>query len=111
MALDVAAPRSERPLALARPLALPARLALPLIVCASFAARFAAALAHSTPLYFPDEYIYGALARSLATSGRLAIRGTSAHFPALLEPLLAAPFWLAGDPVTIESVQVSGGGS
>ena len=99
MALDVAAPRAERPLALVRPLALSARLALPLLVCVSFAVRLAAALAHATPLYFPDEYIYGSLARSLATSGRLAIRGTSAHFPALLEPLLAAPFWLTGDPM------------
>ncbi|HUH15224.1 MAG TPA: glycosyltransferase family 39 protein, partial [Gaiellaceae bacterium] len=26
------------------------------------------------------------------------VRGEPAHFPALLEPILAAPFWLAGDP-------------
>ena len=56
-------------------------------------------LAHATPLYFPDEYIYGTLARSLAESGKLAIRGQPAHFPALLEPLLAAPFWLLHDPM------------
>ena len=47
---------------------------------------------HSTSRYFPDEYIYTALSRSIA-HGSLTIRGQSAHFPALLEPLLAAPLW------------------
>ena len=64
----------------------------------SFGLRFAAALVHTTPLYFPDEYIYGSIARSLAETGRPLIRGHSAHFPAMLEPLLAAPFWLSHDP-------------
>jgi hypothetical protein len=68
------------------------------IVAVSFVLRFAAALVHTTPLYFPDEYIYSAIARSLAESGRPLIRGHSAHFPAMLEPLLAAPFWLTHDP-------------
>jgi hypothetical protein len=100
VALDVAAPSAERrSFGAVRVGAVPAWVGLPGIVLASFLLRLAAAFAHSTPLYFPDEYIYGGLARSLATSGRLAIRGTSAHFPALLEPLLAAPFWLFGDPV------------
>ena len=100
MALDVAAPVAERPaLAAARVAAIPARIGLPAIVLTSFALRLAAAFTHATPLYFPDEYIYGALGRSLAASGRLAIRGSSAHFPALLEPLLTAPFWLFGDPL------------
>jgi len=100
VALDVAAPAAERPtLAAARVAAVPVRLALPAIVAASFLLRLAAAFAHATPLYFPDEYIYGTLARSVAASGRLEIRGTPAHFPALLEPILAAPFWLFGDPV------------
>ena len=100
MAVDLAAPAAERTASLpfARLAAVPARLALTGIVGASFAIRLLAALAHATPLYFPDEYIYGTLARSVATSGRLAIRGTPAHFPALLEPLLAAPFWLTGNP-------------
>ena len=90
----------DRPtLAHARVGAISARVGLPAIVLTSFLLRLVAAVAHSTPLYFPDEYIYGGLARSLATSGRLAIRGTAAHFPALLEPLLASPFWLFGDPV------------
>ena len=100
MALDVAAPVAERPaLAAVRVAAIPARIGLPAIVLTSFVLRLAAAFAHATPLYFPDEYIYGGLARSLATSGRLAIRGSAAHFPALLEPLLTAPFWLLGDPL------------
>jgi len=67
-------------------------------VAASFALRFVASLWHTTPLYFPDEYIYSGIARSLAGSGRPLIRGSSAHFPAMLEPLLAAPFWLTHDP-------------
>src|SRR5207237_675777 len=80
MAIDAAT--TTRPvLQLARVRALPLRLALPLLVGASFAFRLAAALAHATPLYFPDEYIYGALARSIATTGRPAVRGASAHFP------------------------------
>jgi hypothetical protein len=66
------------------------------MIAASVAARVAAAIPHSTPSYFPDEYIYAALARSLA-HGHLTIRGTSAHFPALLEPLLAAPLTLVGN--------------
>ena len=67
---------------------------LGLIVVVSFAARLVAALAHSTPRYFPDEYIYSALARSIG-QGSLSIRGNPSNFPALLEPLLSAPFWLS----------------
>ena len=95
MAVDVSLPRTD---ALARTAAIPARLVLAGIVAVSFAVRFAAALVHTTPLYFPDEYIYSGIARSLAENGRPLIRGHSAHFPAMLEPLLAAPFWLSHDP-------------
>jgi hypothetical protein len=84
--------------AFARVAALPARLVLAGIVAASFAVRFVMALGHSTPLYFPDEYIYSAISRSLAEHGRPLIRGQAAHFPAMIEPLLAAPFWLTHDP-------------
>lgn len=83
--------------ALARLSAIPARWALAGIVSVSFAARTLLALAHATPTYLPDEYIYSELARSFATSGRPLIRGELVSFPALLEPLLAAPLWLAGD--------------
>ncbi len=101
MAIDVSVPRSETarlPLGLGRLAAVPAWIGLAGIVGASFMLRLVAALGHATPLYFPDEYIYSAIARSLAEHGRPLIRGASAHFPALLEPLLAAPFWLPGDP-------------
>jgi len=84
--------------AFARVVAVPARLVLAGIVAASFAVRFVMALGHTTPLYFPDEYIYSAIARSLAEHGRPMIRGNAAHFPAMIEPLLAAPFWLTHDP-------------
>lgn len=71
-----------------------------LIVSISSVARLAAAWRHTSPRTFPDEYIYAALARSLAAGDGLVIRGSSARFPALLEPLLAAPFWLIGDTTT-----------
>jgi hypothetical protein len=87
------------PLGLDRVAAVPGAVVLTLVVGASFVIRFAAALAHATPLYFPDEYIYGTIARSLGEHGRPLIRGGSAHFPAMLEPLAAAPFWLFHDPL------------
>ena len=59
--------------------------------------RFLLALSHPTPLFFADEYIYSTLAHELATTGRPTIRGDAASFPALLEPILTAPFWLFGD--------------
>ena len=46
----------------------------------------------------PDEYIYASISRSLAEHGRPLIRSAPAHFPAVLEPLAAAPFWLFHDP-------------
>jgi hypothetical protein len=63
------------------------------LVAASALIRSVVAVAHVAPGYFPDEYIYASLSRSLASQGRPLIRGGAAHFPALLEPLLAAPFW------------------
>ncbi|MGH3004023.1 MAG: hypothetical protein ACRDM1_15400 [Gaiellaceae bacterium] len=63
------------------------------IVALSFVLRALAAAASPTPTYFPDEYIYSSLGRSLGTHGAPSIRGHGAHFPALLEPLLAAPLW------------------
>jgi hypothetical protein len=95
VAVDVPVPRL---VAFARVAAVPARLVLAGIVAASFAVRFVMALGHSTPVYFPDEYIYSSISRSLAEHGRPLIRGQAAHFPAMIEPLLAAPFWLTHDP-------------
>jgi hypothetical protein len=101
VATDVAVSRTDataRPQPITRLLALPASLVLGLMVGASAVARFLLALPHTTPLYFADEYIYSTLAYELATTGRPTIRGDAASFPALLEPILTAPFWLAGDP-------------
>ncbi|MDX6483150.1 MAG: Dolichyl-phosphate-mannose-protein mannosyltransferase, partial [Gaiellaceae bacterium] len=100
MALDFAAREAARPqeLALLRLAAVPARFVLAGIVATSLCARFLLALAHATPLYLPDEYIYSSLARGIAETGRPVIRGSSPHFPALLEPILASPFWIFGDP-------------
>jgi hypothetical protein len=99
--LDVAVSRAgapARPQPLARLLAVPAAVVLAVLVGASAIVRFLLALPHTTPLYFADEYIYSTLAYELATRGRPTIRGDAANFPALLEPILTAPFWLAGDP-------------
>ena len=70
MAVDLSFPRPE---GLARAAAVPARLLLAGIVAVSFGLRFVAALVHTTPLYFPDEYIYGTIARSLAENGRAIV--------------------------------------
>jgi hypothetical protein len=79
-------------------LAVPARLVLAGIVGLSFAVRCVAAIAHVTPYYFPDEYLYAALARGFANGDGPVVRGAVVHVPALLEPLLTAPFWLSNDP-------------
>jgi hypothetical protein len=70
------------------------------IVAASVVARVLTGWLRASPVYFPDEYIYSELARSLAEHGRPLVRGAEAHFPALLQPLLTAPAWLAGDVET-----------
>jgi hypothetical protein len=71
------------------------RLRLGSLVVGSLVVRVLASLGHSTPRYFPDEYIYATLGRSIGTHRDLSIRGGPAHFPALLEPLVAAPLWAA----------------
>jgi len=70
------------------------------LILGSIVARSLAVIAHPTIGYLPDEYTYAAISRSLATHGRPLIRGASAHFPALLEPLLAAPLWAIGSTET-----------
>ncbi|HEU5371789.1 MAG TPA: hypothetical protein VFU51_05315 [Gaiellaceae bacterium] len=47
---------------------------------------------HTGPRYFPDEYIYAALSRSLA-HGDFAVRDHRATFYAILQPLVATPLW------------------
>jgi hypothetical protein len=50
------------------------------------------AVKHTAARFFPDEYTYASLGRSIG-EGHYAIRGATAHFPAFLEPLLTAPAW------------------
>jgi hypothetical protein len=100
VAVDVAAPHAETevapaPFAVRRTAAVPTWVWLAGIVVASFGGRLLAALGRVTPYYLPDEYIYPSLARGFAEHGRPVIRGAGVHFPALLEPILTAPVWLA----------------
>ena len=67
---------------------------------ASFLFRLVIGWLRATPTFFADEYIYAELGRSLAETGRPLIRGASASFPALLQPLLTAPAWLVDDVET-----------
>ncbi|MDX6455553.1 MAG: hypothetical protein QOD48_1660, partial [Gaiellaceae bacterium] len=62
----------------------------------AFGVRVALAWFHLTPLYFPDEYLYTALGRSFAALHGPSVRGASAHFPALLQPLLTGLAWRIG---------------
>lgn len=79
------------------------------IVAASFLARTLTGWLRPGPVYFPDEYIYSALGRSIAESGHPLVRGAPAHFPALLQPLATAPAWLFHDVETsYRLVQLTG---
>jgi hypothetical protein len=82
------------------PPALGATTAIAAVVVLGFALRVTTSFLHSTPHLFPDEYIYAELSRALA-GGALEIRGQAAAFPALLEPLLAAPLWALTDDVEV----------
>ncbi len=89
-------PRRLGSLALALP-RLSAALTLTLLVAVSVLVRALAGWHKATPSYFPDEYLYAELARSLAETGAPLVRGDGSGFPALLQPLLTAPLWLVGD--------------
>lgn len=92
--MSVAARTAERVQARAN---LGAVHALAVLVTASFALRAVLGFFRATPTFLPDEYIYSEIARSLAESGKPLVRGASAHFPALLQPILTAPAWLVND--------------
>jgi hypothetical protein len=82
---------------------------LGVIVAVSFVVRTIAGWLRAGPVYFPDEYIYSELGRSIAEHGRPLVRGAAAHFPAVLQPLLTAPAWLAHDVETsFRLVQLEG---
>ncbi|HYK07146.1 MAG TPA: hypothetical protein VEW11_05200 [Gaiellaceae bacterium] len=79
-----------------------ARLATPPFVLAGLVAlssllQTLLAWRRPTPGYFPDEYMYAELGRSLLESGSPLVRSENAHFLPLLYPLLTAPAWLWDD--------------
>jgi 4-amino-4-deoxy-L-arabinose transferase-like glycosyltransferase len=73
-------------------------VAVPLgaLVAVSFAVRVALGFLRPTPYYFPDEYRYAAISRSLVDHGHLLVRGAPANFLPVLQPILTAPAWLLG---------------
>lgn len=79
------------------------------IVVGSFTVRALLGWLRHTPSYFQDEYLYAELGRSLAEAGRPLVRGASADFPSLLQPVLTAPAWLLPDVETAyRAIQVVG---
>jgi hypothetical protein len=62
------------------------------LIGASALVRTVIAQRHTAPRYWPDEYVYASLSRSLA-HGHLQVRDQPAHFYAILQPILAAPIW------------------
>ena len=50
-----------------------------------------------TPLYYPDEYLYTALARSVADGNFARVRGEYIAFAPVLTSLITAPAWLIPD--------------
>lgn len=74
-----------------------APIAVATLVVLSSVIHAALAWRRATPGYFPDEYMYAELGRSLLESGAPLVRGESAQFLPLLYPLLTAPAWLWDD--------------
>jgi hypothetical protein len=66
-------------------------------LAAAFLLRLVLVWRRATPNYFPDEYLYAALGRSLAGLHSPSVRGHAAHFPALLQPLVTAAAWRVGN--------------
>jgi hypothetical protein len=62
----------------------------------AFAVRLVLVWQRATPNYFPDEYLYAALGRSLGALHSPSVRGHAAHFPALLQPFVTAAAWRLG---------------
>jgi hypothetical protein len=98
MAVDTATVGRARPRLGVRARSLPAWAFVAGLVALSSVVRAAAASTHSTPRYFPDEFLYSQLARSLAAGRGVRVLDEPSRFPALLEPLVTAPVWLSGNP-------------
>jgi hypothetical protein len=86
----------SRAVSVARRLAT-APMAVAALVALSSVIHGALAWRRATPGYFPDEYMYAELGRSLLETGSPLVRGESSHFLPLLYPLLTAPAWLWDD--------------
>jgi hypothetical protein len=69
-------------------------------ITASAVANALVAFHRATPRYFPDEYLYNQLARSVAQGDGLRVLGEHVSLPALLEPAVVSLAWLPGDPET-----------
>src|SRR5712691_8654908 len=96
MGLLVTSPAASiRPLADAFALPRLRTAALGGLLLGSFALRLVLVWQRATPNYFPDEYLYASLGRSLAGLDAPSVRGHAVHFPALLQPLLTAGAWRA----------------
>lgn len=67
------------------------------VVAVSALLHTALAWRRATPGYFPDEYMYAELGRSLLESGSPLVRGEGSGFVSLLYPVLTAPAWLWDD--------------
>lgn len=79
------------------------------LVALNTAVRTAIGWLRETPIYLGDEYLYAALGRSIAETGRPLVRGADADFPALLQPIVTAPAWLVDDVgISYHLVQVMG---
>src|SRR3982750_4632858 len=66
------------------------------VLVVAFLLRLVLVWQRATPNYFPDEYLYAALGRSLGALDAPSVRGHAAHFPALLQPLVTAGAWRMG---------------
>jgi hypothetical protein len=70
---------------------------LAVLVGLNVVVRTAIGWLRQTPIYLGDEYLYAALGRSIAETGRPLVRGAAADFPALFQPIVTAPAWLVDD--------------
>jgi Dolichyl-phosphate-mannose-protein mannosyltransferase len=95
MAVDAASLRSRREPARAW---LSTRAVLLAAGCTSAAVTAVFAFQRATTRYFPDEFIYPQLARSIAEGRGIRVLAEHSTLPTLLEPLMTAGAWLPGDP-------------
>ena len=79
------------------PTRLPPLVAVGALAAAAAALRFVVAVRVRAPLFYPDEYIHTALARSVSDGTFPHIRDGSVSFFSYLGPLLMSPAWFVDD--------------